>query len=89
MYQMDITSLSSKGQVVIPTDIRKKMGLSIGAKLMVFCDGNNLFLKPILNPDLKVFRKMASESRKYAKKVGLKKADIGKAIKKVRNANRT
>jgi antitoxin PrlF len=86
---MEITSLSSKGQVVIPSDIRKKMGLSIGAKLMVFCDGEKLFLKPVEKPDMKVFQKMALETRKYAKRVGLKKSDIGKALKKVRSANRS
>ena len=89
MNEMEITSLSSRGQVVIPSDIRKKMGLSNGTKLMVFYDGEQIFMKPVVKPEMKEIRKMSSESRKFAKEIGLTKADVSKALKKVRNANRS
>jgi len=89
MIQLEVTSISSKGQVVIPTDIRKEMGLSEGSKLMVFTDGVNVLLKPIVKPKMEMFKKLIKESRRYAKAHGLTKDDLKKAIKKVRNENRT
>jgi len=84
MKSMTITSLSSKGQVVVPASIRKELQLSTGAKLMIFTDGDNLLLKPVKAPKLDTFRKLIKASQSYARQVGLKKADITKAIKKAR-----
>ena len=89
MVQLEVTSISSKGQVVIPADIRKEMGLFEGDKLMVFSDGVNVLLKPILKPKMKTFKKLIQESRRYAKAHGLTKEDLRNAVKKVRNKNRS
>jgi antitoxin PrlF len=89
MIKTEVTSLSSKGQVVIPDRIRKEMGLTTGSKLMVITDGTNLLLKPVEEPKLEVFKKLIEESRKFAKKEKLEKADVEKAIKDVRSANRS
>ena len=89
MIKTEVTRLSSKGQVVIPDQIRKKMGLTTGSKLIVITDGSNLLLKPIEEPKIDVFKKLIEESRKFAKKENLKKSDIGKAIKETRRANRS
>lgn len=90
MYQSAITSLSTKGQVVIPEDIRKLIGLKEGAKMMVFTDGANVMLKPIATPSMEEFEKMARATRQLAKKSGLTKNDVEEAIKKVRRrAHRT
>jgi AbrB family looped-hinge helix DNA binding protein len=84
MFTAKITSLSSKGQVVIPVPLRKSLGLSIGSKMMIVSDGTNLLLKPIETPKLESFKKLISESRKFAKSVGLKRSDLTKAIKKAK-----
>ena len=89
MIKTEVTSLSSKGQVVIPDKIRKEMGLTTGSKLMVITDGSNLLLKPIEEPKMEVFKKLIEESRKFAKKEKLAKTDIEKAIKETRSANRS
>jgi antitoxin PrlF len=89
MIKTEVTRLSSKGQVVIPDQIRKKMGLTTGSKLIVITDGSNLLLKPIEEPKIDVFKKLIDESRKFAKKEKLKKSDIGKVIKETRRANRS
>jgi AbrB family looped-hinge helix DNA binding protein len=89
MIKTEVTSLSSKGQVVIPDRIRKEMGLTTGSKLMVITDGTNLLLKPVEEPKMEVFKKLIEESRKFAKKEKLEKADVEKAIKDIRSANRS
>lgn len=63
-----IARLSSKGQFVIPENVRKMLGLRTGSKLALFTDGENILLKPIPTPDASAFRKMADEARKVADK---------------------
>ena len=42
----DIIKVSSKGQIVIPREVRKKLGLKGGEKLLVLtCDGDILLRK--------------------------------------------
>jgi|GEM_PF-825133 AbrB family looped-hinge helix DNA binding protein len=45
------TSLSTKGQVVIPEAIRKGMKLEAGAQFVVYGQGDTLMLKMIAAPD--------------------------------------
>lgn len=56
MISTEVTSLSSKGQVVIPDKIRKQLGLVTGTKLIVISDGANLLLKPMEEPKLAIRR---------------------------------
>ena len=85
----EITSVSSKGQVVLPKAIRDEMNLDTGSKLVIFTDGKNILLKPITMPDLSEFESLMKESKKWAEKVGMKQSDIDDAIKTVRKRNRT
>ena len=89
MKGMDVTTISSKGQVVIPASIRHEMGLLNGSKLMVLTDGDNMLLKPLRKPRLQAFQALMKRSRQYAKEAKLKKSDVAKALKKVRNENRS
>ena len=79
-----MTSLSSKGQVVLPADLRKKLSLNEGKKFFIFSEGKNIMLKPIQEPDEEDFFKLLDAERNWAKKVGLKKSDISAAIKSAR-----
>ena len=85
MSAVEITSLSSKGQVVIPNVIRNDLNVSVGDKFAVISDGRNILLKPIDRPQVTEFNALIDRSRKYARKIGLKKSDITAAIKKVRH----
>lgn len=89
MISTEVTSLSSKGQIVIPDKIRKQLGLTTGSKLIVITDGSNLLLKPMEEPKLETFKKLIEESRKFAKKEKLKKTDIKKSIEEVRSESRS
>ncbi|HIH39456.1 TPA: AbrB/MazE/SpoVT family DNA-binding domain-containing protein [Candidatus Woesearchaeota archaeon] len=44
---MDITKITSKGQVVIPQEIREKEGLKEGEKLLVFDIDGTIILKRV------------------------------------------
>lgn len=88
MNTLDVTTMSSKGQVVIPTDIRKELGLLAGAKLMVLTDGSNLLLKPVQTPKLQAFQTLIQRSRHYAKQAGLRKSALAKALRVVRHESR-
>jgi AbrB family looped-hinge helix DNA binding protein len=76
--------LSSKGQIVIPEEVRINMGLKEGTQFVVIGEGDTVILRMITPPSQEEMRHLLAESKAYAKKVGLKKADVGKAIKKAR-----
>lgn len=44
---MYVTQMSSRGLVVIPAEIRKNLGLRLGATLKVELKGNNIILEPL------------------------------------------
>ena len=88
MTVFQVTSISSKGQIVIPQNIRQILGVKNGTKLVILTDGKNLLLKPIKAPQFDTFKSLIKESRKIVVKKGLKQTDLKKLIKKVRNENR-
>ena len=89
MKKVLMTNMSSKGQVVIPNEFRKKLGLIPGTLLAVYTDGSTLLLKSVEIPQADAFEKLLKESRKAGKAAGLRQSDITKAIKKVRSESRS
>ena len=86
MNQVATTKLSSKGQVVIPEEIRKRLGLEPGDQFVVVGDGDVVILKTIQTPQMAQFDDLVSQARKSARAAGLKRADIAKAVSEVRKA---
>ena len=84
MATMATTTLSSKGQVVIPEDIRNALGLEPGAQFVVMGDGDVVILKRIETPARTEFRALAAKVRGQARRAGLKTADVQRAVRKVR-----
>jgi len=78
------TKLSSRGQVVIPEEIRNNLGLSEGDQFLVIGEGDAVILKTITPPKLEDFQGLLSQARAEAKRAGIKKADLKSAIAKVR-----
>jgi AbrB family looped-hinge helix DNA binding protein len=76
--------MSSKGQIVIPENIRKRLGLKPGAQFVVVGQNDVVILKTITQPSINEFDQLISEARKQAKKAGMKKTDITATIHKVR-----
>ena len=84
MANVSTTRMSSKGQVVIPENIRKNLNLKAGAQFIVVGDKDVVILKSITPPSIEEFDQLIAKAQQDGKKVGLKKADISEAIKKVR-----
>lgn len=80
----EVTSMSSKGQIVLPKKIRDTIDLKAGVKFVVITDGENILLKPIKEPSIEEFDALMDESRKWAAEVGLTESDILDAINTVR-----
>jgi AbrB family looped-hinge helix DNA binding protein len=84
MAELATTRLSSKGQVVIPEDVRLRLGLKPGAQFVVVGEGDVVILKIISSPSMKEFDDLVTKARSQARRARLKKADIAATIKKVR-----
>ena len=84
MATVATTTLSSKGQVGIPEDVRTALGLEPGAQFVVMGDGDVVILKRIETPARGEFRTLAAKLRKQARRAGLKPSDVQRAIRKVR-----
>lgn len=82
------TKMSSRGQVVIPEEIRKQLHLEAGTKFVVVADKDVVILKTISAPSMRDFDSIISKTRKQAKNAGMKRVDISKAISQRAGANR-
>jgi len=84
MNRLATTKLSSKGQVVIPEEIRDQVGLHTGDQFLVIAEKNVVILKTIKYPDKSEYAHLVKKARKAAKEAGLTKTAIEDAIKVVR-----
>jgi len=78
--------MSSKGQVVIPEDIRGKMNLTPGSRFVVVGEGDVVILKTITPPSMAGFDSLIRKARQQARASGMKHTDILKAVSRARSA---
>jgi AbrB family looped-hinge helix DNA binding protein len=84
MAKLATTKMSSKGQVVIPEEIRDRLGLAAGSQFVVIGQRDVVILKTLSTPSMKEFDALISKARAQARKAGMKRSDIAKATKRVR-----
>lgn len=84
MTAIETTRMSSKGQIVIPEEIRKRLGLKSGDRFLVVGDKDVVILKTLSSPSMSEFDDLIREARRQAKAAGLKRSDIANAIAKSR-----
>ena len=79
------TKMSSKGQVVIPEEIRKRLKLKAGAQFVVIGEDDVVILKAVTAPSVAEFDALIVEARRQAKQVGLKRRDVTDALARARS----
>jgi AbrB family looped-hinge helix DNA binding protein len=86
MGSLATTRLSSKGQVVIPEEIRERLGLKEGAQFVVVGERDVVILKSISPPSMEEFDELVRRARAAARKAGMKPTDVRRAISRARTA---
>jgi len=84
MADIATTKMSSKGQVVIPETIRKRLNLRAGSQFVVMGENDVVILKTISPPAMEDFDRLIADTREKVKLAGIKPSDITAAIAKVR-----
>lgn len=84
MSRFATTKMSSKGQVVIPENIRNNLKLKAGSQFVVVGEKDMIIFKSISPPSLDQFDELIDEVKKQARKAGIKQSDIKAAIAKAR-----
>jgi AbrB family looped-hinge helix DNA binding protein len=84
MSEAATTRLSSRGQVVIPEEIRSRLGLKAGTQFVVIAEGDTVLFKVLHPPSFGEFKALLSRAQKAPRKAGMKPSDIEAAIKKAR-----
>ena len=79
------TRMSSKGQVVIPEEIRRRLRLQPGNRFVVVGQPGAIILKSIEAPSFEEFDDLIAEARKQARRAGLKRSDVAKAVRRARS----
>ena len=84
MDKIEITSMSSRGQVVIPLDIREQLKLKEGEKFVVIGENDTILFKKITMNSFKNFDKLLKRTQEFAKEKNINEEDVKEAIKRAR-----
>ena len=87
--QLEVTTMSSRGQVVLPQEVRDRLKLGEGDKFLVMAEGDTILLKAIKPISKNLFKSMLSATRNAIAKAGIVPKDLESVITKVRNASRS
>lgn len=81
MSEVDVVTVSSRGQVSIPADVRREMDLEEGAKLLVVSEGDNILLKKVDESFVqKSMEDILRPMWEAAEKAGLSEEDAGRLV---------
>jgi AbrB family looped-hinge helix DNA binding protein len=84
MSTVATTTMSSRGQVVIPESVRNDLGLKTGDRFVVVAGSGVVILQGIRKPSMSEFDLLVRKARRQAKAAGLRRADVAKAVAAVR-----
>jgi len=85
---LELTRLSEKGQVVIPTEVRRKMGLKEGTRFLVIGLEDIIVLRRLQLSEEKLrLKKLLAEARFSAKTHGLSEKEIERLVRLVRKSS--
>lgn len=82
---IEVVTMSSKGQLVIPREIREEMGLERQDKFVIVHDSNSILLKRISKEEAnKAMLSLMDKISDQFRKAGIKRSDLASEIKKAR-----
>ena len=84
MENIEITSMSSRGQIVIPQRLRDRLRIQEGEKFIVIGEDSTIILKKVEMPSFAGFEKLLKRTREFAKTKGIRETDVKQTIKKAR-----
>jgi AbrB family looped-hinge helix DNA binding protein len=84
MVRPSTTKLSTRGQVVIPEEIRNRLGLEPGVSFVVVGEGDVVVLKALKPPRPEEFKKLLDEVQDAARKAGITPEDVERIVREVR-----
>lgn len=84
MENIEITSMSSRGQIVIPQGLRDSMRINTGEKFVVIGENNMIVLKKLEMPSFNGVDKLLKKTREFTKKKEINESDVKEAIKNTR-----
>ena len=83
---MELAKVTSKGQVTIPVEIRKKLGIREGDKILFLEEGSKII---IMNSTLMALKEAQEAFRGEADRLGLKdEQDVVEMIREIRGKKR-
>lgn len=89
---IEITKMTSKGQVVIPQEMREEKGIKEGERFLVYDLSDSIVLKRVKNLEaaksIDEFEKVFSSTWAVAKKSGVKEKDVEAEIASYRKSAR-
>ena len=85
---LELTRLSERGQVVIPTELRKSMNLREGERFIVMGVGDTIVLRKLeLSQEKLRLKRLLKESREKASRAGFSEAEVAGLIRETRKAS--
>lgn len=81
MVKPSTTKLSTRGQVVIPEEIRNRLGLEPGEQFVVIGEGDVVVLKSLKPPKLEELKPLLDKVQEAAREAGVTPEDVEKVIK--------
>ncbi len=78
---IEMGTISSRGQISIPSDIRKEMKLKEGNKVLFLLSDDSLLVKKVSTES---FAEITKPLREAAKKAGMKESDVPGIIHRFR-----
>jgi len=86
---IDLTRLSEKGQIVIPNEMRRRMGLKEGMRFLVIGLDKTIVLRELeLSEERIRLKHLLEKSRKKAEKVGFTEKEIDRLIHSIRKVSK-
>jgi len=86
---IDMTRLSERGQIVIPNELRRRMGLKEGMRFLVMGLDDTIVLRKLeLSQERIRLKQLLEKSRERARNVGFTDKEIDRLIQETRKVSK-